>query len=221
MLKELLPALRATMVLSVVTGLFFPLLITGISQLTMPDKANGSLIRGSAGQVVGSELLAQSFTKAQYFHPRPSAAGSGYAGEASAGTNLSATSDKLINGVPADPKTKTDAFLGVKQLTQAYRKENEMAGNDTVPVDAVTRSGSGLDPDISEANALLQAPRIAKARSLATDQVVSLIHKFKTERELGMFGEPRINVLLINLALDNCASQESGNPSFNLRAVIR
>jgi K+-transporting ATPase ATPase C chain len=204
MLKELLPALRLTVILALLTGLAFPLFITAASQLMFADQANGSLVRSADGKVIGSRLLAQRFEAAKYFHPRPSAAGSGYAGEASGGTNLGPTSAKLINGIQDDPKTKADeSFAGVKQLTESYRKENELPANAPVPVDAVTRSASGLDPDISENNALLQVPRIAKARNLTADSVTNLVHKCKTERELGILGEPRINVLLLNIALDN------------------
>jgi K+-transporting ATPase ATPase C chain len=154
--------------------------------------------------VIGSRLMAQRFESAKYFHPRPSAAGSGYAGEATGGSNLGPTSAKLIMGIADDPSTKADeSFAGIKQLAENYRKENELAADYPVPVDAVTRSGSGLDPDISEANAILQAPRIAKARNLKPEAVEELVRKMKTERDLGILGEPRINVLMVNMALDN------------------
>lgn len=204
MLKELIPAFRITLVLALLTGLAFPLLITGAAQVLFPVQANGSLIRDGKGKVIGSKLLAQKFEAPKYFHPRPSAAGSGYAGEASGGTNLGPTSSKLIMGIADDPATKADeSFSGIKQLAEGYRKENGLAENAAVPVDAVTRSASGLDPDISEANALIQAPRVAKARGAKEDAIVDLIHKCKSERDLQIFGEPRINVLKINLALDN------------------
>jgi K+-transporting ATPase ATPase C chain len=203
MLKELIPALRITLVLALLTGLAFPLLITMLSQVIFPDQANGSLVKVD-GKVVGSKLLAQSFESPKYFHPRPSAAGSGYAGEASGGTNLGPTSAKLIDGIADDPATKTDeSFLGIKQLAENYRKENGLSAETPVPVDAVTRSASGLDPDISEANALLQADRVAKARQLKLDAVTELIHKYKSNRDLQILGEPRLNVLTINLAMDN------------------
>lgn len=203
MLKELIPAFRMTLILALLTGIAFPLLITAISQFIFPDQANGSLLR-SNGKVIGSKLIAQRFDSPKYFHSRPSAAGSGYAGEASGGTNLGPTSSKLIMGIPDDPATKADeSFAGIKQLAEAYRKDNELAADAPVPVDAVTRSGSGLDPDISEANALLQAPRVARARNLKPEAVTDLIHKFKSERDLGILGEPRLNVLTINIALDN------------------
>jgi potassium-transporting ATPase KdpC subunit len=203
MLKELLPAIRMTIVLALLTGLAFPLLITVVSQFVFPDQANGSLLSAN-GKVIGSRLMAQRFESAKYFHPRPSAAGSGYAGEATGGSNLGPTSSKLIMGIADDPSTKADeSFAGIKQLAENYRKENELAADYPVPVDAVTRSGSGLDPDISEANAILQAPRIAKARNLKPEAVEELVRKMKTERDLGILGEPRINVLMVNMALDN------------------
>jgi K+-transporting ATPase ATPase C chain len=204
MLKEVLPALRMTIILALLTGLAFPLFITAVSQLMFAEQANGSLVRSANGKVIGSRLLAQRFESAKYFHPRPSAAGAGYAGEASGGTNLGPTSSKLIMGIPDDPATKADeSFAGIKQLAESYRKENDLPVNAPVPVDAVTRSASGLDPDISESNALLQVARVAKARNLSAENVTNMVHKSKMERELGILGEPRINVLLLNLALDN------------------
>ncbi|MFN8551453.1 MAG: K(+)-transporting ATPase subunit C [Candidatus Obscuribacterales bacterium] len=204
MLKELIPAFRMTFVLALLTGLVFPLLITAVSQAIFPEKANGSLVRNDKGTVVGSALLAQKFEAPKYFHPRPSAAGSGYAGEASGGTNLGPTSTKLIMGIADDPNTKADeSFAGIKQLAESYRKENELDPNAAVPVDAVTRSASGLDPDISEANAMMQAPRVARARNLKADDVKAMIRKYRTDRDLQILGEPRLNVLTINMALDN------------------
>lgn len=204
MLKQIIPALRMTLVLAILTGLAFPLLITAVAQVLYADKANGSLVRDNAGKVIGSKLLAQKFESAKYFHPRPSAAGSGYAGEASGGTNLGPTSSKLLVGVPDDPSTKADeSFAGIKQLAESYRKENSLGANQAIPVDAVTRSASGLDPDISEANALMQAPRVANARNLKLDAITDMIHKYKTDRDFQILGEPRVNVLTINMALDN------------------
>lgn len=193
-----------TFVLALLTGLVFPLLITAVSQAIFPEKANGSLVRNNKGDVVGSALLAQKFEAPKYFHPRPSAAGSGYAGEASGGTNLGPTSAKLIMGIADDPNTKADeSFAGIKQLAESYRKENELDPNAAVPVDAVTRSASGLDPDISEANAMMQVPRVARARNLNADEVKAMIRKYRTDRDLQILGEPRLNVLTINMALDN------------------
>ena len=204
MIRQILPALRATIVLAVLTGLLFPLAVTGLAQAMFPAQANGSLIRGANGKVIGSRLIGQSFTKPEYFHPRPSAAGAGYGAEASSGTNLGPTSSKLLEGIPDDPKTKDtdESYAGVKQLVQAYRTENGLSPDAKVPVDAVTRSASGLDPHISVANALLQAPRVAQARKLPVDQVEALVRKHTEGRDLGLLGEPRVNVLELNLALD-------------------
>ncbi len=203
MLKQIVPALRMTLVLAVLTGLAFPLLITALAQVLFADKANGSLVRDNTGKVIGSKLLAQKFESARYFHPRPSAAGSGYTGESSGGTNLGPTSSKLILGVADDPSSKADeSFAGIKQLAESYRKENSIGAGESVPVDAVTRSASGLDPDISEANALMQGPRVANARNLKLNEVTDMIHKYKTDRDLQILGEPRVNVLTINMALD-------------------
>ena len=155
-----------------------------------PDsQANGSLVRDSSGNVIGSAILAQNFTQPEYFHPRPSAAGSdGYDATASGGSNLGPTNQKLIDNV-------TDR-------TAAYREENGLADDALVPVDAVTTSASGLDPDISPANALIQASRVAKARGMSEDQVRGMVNQYTEGRTLGILGEPRVNVLRLNLALD-------------------
>jgi K+-transporting ATPase ATPase C chain len=194
MLSQLISGLRATLVLALYTGIIFPFVITGIAQVAFPRSANGSLVTDAGGTIVGSSIIAQSFTKPEYFHPRPSAAGSGYAGEASGGTNLGPTSKKLIEG--------DSGFPGVKQLADAYRKENNLAGDALVPVDAVTRSGSGLDPHISTANAALQIARVAKTRGLDEAFVKGIVNKYTEDRDLGFLGEPRVNVLLVNLDLD-------------------
>jgi K+-transporting ATPase ATPase C chain len=167
------------------------------------EQANGSLIRRDGG-VVGSSLIGQGFSRPEYFHPRPSAAGSGYTGEASGGTNLGPTSAKLLDGQPDDPKTKDtdESFAGVKQLVESYRKENRLTPDARVPVDAVTRSGSGLDPHISQANALLQVGRVAAARGKSPQELQELVRRFTEGRDLGLLGEPRVNVLLLNLELD-------------------
>lgn len=182
-------AVLMTIVLTVLFGLVYPLTMTGISQVLFPVQANGSLIRDSSGKVIGSALLAQSFAQPQYFHPRPSAAGSdGYDATSSGGSNFGPTSQKLIDTVGA--------------RVDAYRQENSLAPEAAVPVDAVTTSASGLDPDISLANALLQAGRVARARELSEDQVRSLVSQYTEGRTLEMLGEPRVNVLKLNLALD-------------------
>lgn len=205
MLKQLLPALRATLVLALLTGLLFPLAITGVAQVLFRDQANGSLVRSAEGKVIGSRLIGQPFSKPEYFHPRPSAAGSGYDGTASSGTNLGPTSNKLLNGIhkkTADGKDDPGNYDGVADLVAAYRKENGLSATTTVPVDAVTRSASGLDPHISPANALLQAARVAQARNLPPAEVEALVRQQTEGRELGLLGEPRVNVLELNLALD-------------------
>lgn len=204
MLKQIIPAIRATVVLSILCGIAFPFALTAMAQLLFPEQANGSLIRNKEGQVIGSKLIGQQFVKPQYFHPRPSAAGSGYAGEASGGTNLGPTSSKLIMGQPDDPSSKDvdESFAGIKQLAQAYRSENMLKDNEKVPVDAVTRSGSGLDPDISPENAQFQMRRVAKQRGITEEKLGKLIESYTEGRQFGIFGEPRINVLLLNIALD-------------------
>lgn len=196
--------LRITLVLAVLTGLVFPALVTVVGQSLFPYQVNGSLLRNSAGQVIGSALIGQQFTGAQYFHPRPSAAGTGYTGEASSGTNLGQTSVKLFEGATDDPTTKQidESFLGIKQLAESYRKENGLPASFAVPVDAVTRSASGLDPDISLINARIQASRVAKARNLSLLEVLKTVDKYTQHRQFGILGEPRVNVLLLNLALD-------------------
>ncbi len=204
MIKLFMQATRATIVIALLTGLVFPLVVTGVAQLLFPNQANGSLLKDSHGQTIGSALIGQQFSKAQYFHPRPSAAGAGYAGEASAGSNLGPTSQKLFEGIADDPKTKPDeSFAGVKQLAQAYRVENNLSAGEKIPVDAVTRSGSGLDPHISVANAKIQAVRVATARNLPLAVVMSDLEKYTEPRQLGILGEPRVNVLLLNIALDS------------------
>ncbi|PWT94675.1 MAG: potassium-transporting ATPase subunit C [Candidatus Melainabacteria bacterium] len=204
MLRHMMPAIRATLLIAFLSGLFFPALITVLAQLMFPDQANGSLLRNHKGEVIGSKLIGQNFSRREYFHPRPSAAGSGYAGEASSGTNLGPTSAKLFLGQSDDPASKDidESFAGVKQLAEKYREENHFSKNEKVPVDAVTRSGSGLDPHISQANALMQARRIAKARSIDLNVITDIIEKHTESRDLGIFGEPRVNVLMLNLALD-------------------
>lgn len=205
MAKQLMISLRITLILLLIVSGVYPLVVWGVSQAVFPQQANGSLVQ-SGGRTVGSRLLAQGFTRPEYFHPRPSAAGAGYDGTASGGTNLGPTSDKLINGVhkpkTADGKDDPSDFDGVKDLAAAYRAENNLSANALVPVDAVTRSASGLDPDISLANAQAQAARVAKARGLSADDVVRLVHANLLGRGLGFLGEPRVNILELNLALD-------------------
>lgn len=204
MLRQLRPAIMSVLVMTIVFGFLFPLVITAIAQVAFHRQANGSLITKN-GKVIGSELIGQNFTGTGYFHPRPSAAGSGYDGSASGGTNLGPTSDKLINGIHQklpDGKDDPGNYDGIKDLAAAYREENGLQAHAPVPADAVTRSASGLDPEISPANAQLQAARVAKARGVSDDQVRALVTKNTQGRQLGALGEPRVNVLKLNIALD-------------------
>lgn len=207
MRQHLLPAVRATVVLALLTGLAWPLAFTAFAQAVFPRQAAGSLLRNEQGRIIGSSLLGQRFSKPEYFHPRPSAAGvDGYAGEASGGTNLGPTSARLLDGVhqpkTPDGKDNPDNFDGIKDLVSAYRRENGLASDALVPVDAVTRSGSGLDPHISASNARLQVKRVAKARRLSEDQVMGLVKRSTELPTLGILGTERVNVLALNLALD-------------------
>jgi K+-transporting ATPase ATPase C chain len=188
-IQHLRSAILMTVVLTVLLGIVYPLAMTGISQVLFPSQANGSLVRDAQGKVIGSAILAQNFTQPQYFHPRPSDAGSdGYDATSSGGSNLGPTNQKLIDGV--------------KGRAAAYRQENGLAEGSQVPVDAVTTSASGLDPDISPANALIQAARVAQARGLPDGQVRALVAQYTEGRMLGILGEPRVNVFKLNLALD-------------------
>jgi K+-transporting ATPase ATPase C chain len=187
MLQQLLPALRITLVMTVLTGLIYPLAVTGLCQALFHDKANGSLITLN-DQVVGSSLIGQNFTKARYFQPRPSAAGNdGYDPTASGGSNLGPTNQKLIDRVKAS--------------VEKFRKENPTFKG-PLPADLVTTSGSGLDPHISPASAAAQVQRVARARGISPDQLQSIVDEHTESRDLGFLGEPRVNVLLLNLALD-------------------
>jgi len=187
MWQQLLPGLRMMLALTVLTGLIYPLAVTGLCQMLFRDQANGSL-KTVNGQVVGSILIGQNFSKPEYFQPRPSAAGSdGYDGTASGGSNLGPTNQKLIDRV----KASVDKF---------HKENPSYAG--PLPADLVTMSGSGLDPHISPASALAQVDRVAKARGLSPDQISPLLHAHIEGRDLGFLGEPRVNVLLLNLDLD-------------------
>lgn len=188
LLDEVLPSLRATIVTLVLTGLAYPLVMTGLAQALFHRKAEGSFLRDASGQVVGSELLAQGFSSPGYFRPRPSAAGDeGYDPLASGGSNLGPTSKRLRERSAA----AVDAL---------HRANPDAPG--PVPVELVTASGSGLDPHLSPAAALWQAPRVAQARNVALERVRSLVADYTEGRDLGIFGEPRVNVLQLNLALD-------------------
>jgi K+-transporting ATPase ATPase C chain len=190
MIRTTIIAIRYTIVTTVLVGIIYPLVVTGIAQLTMRDKANGQLIEKD-GHVIGSAIIAQAFTGDRYFHPRPSAAGNGYDATSSGGTNLGPTNRKLIDRINGD--------------VAAYHKQNP--GKD-VPIDLVTTSASGLDPDISPAAALYQVPRIAAARNLSKDAVENLVEAHVQGRQFGVLGEPHVNVLELNLALDGSAKSK-------------
>lgn len=208
-MRHLRPAVLLTVFFIVLTGLVFPAVVWAIGRVALPHQAGGSLLKDAQGTVVGSSLLGQNFTKPHYFHPRPSAAGAGYDAANSSGTNLGPTSAKLINGIDDDPATKDvdETYAGFTDLAQAYRTENGLLPDAVIPADAATRSASGLDPHISPANAELQVARVAKARGLEPEAVRSVVTTQTQGRALGLFGEPRVNVLLLNLALDSVPSR--------------
>ena len=187
-LLEIKTSLLLTLVFAVLLCGVYPLAVFAGAQLLFPEKANGSLVTDATGAVRGSALLAQSFTSDKYFQPRPSAAGTGYDASSSSGTNLGPTSQKLADAIKAN--------------VAAYRTANGLAADAAVPADAVTSSGSGLDPHISLANAQLQIARVARARALTLSQVQALIAAHTDARDLGIFGEPTVNVLQLNRALD-------------------
>jgi len=192
MWRQLGPAFRMVLIFTILTGLGYPVLVTGLCQMLFPKKANGSLVMVN-GQVVGSSLIGQNFTKPEYFHPRPSAAGSdGYDATQSQGSNWGPTNQNLINRVKAS--------------VEKFRKENpDYTG--PIPADLVTASASGLDPHISPASAEAQAARVARARGISAQQVQQLIAEHTEGRTLGFLGEPRVNVLSLNLALDRLSAQ--------------
>lgn len=239
MWNQILPGLRIKLFMTLLLGIAYPLVMTGISQLIFPKQAGGSLVK-VGDKVIGSELIGQSFSKPEYFHPRPSSAGSGYDASASGGSNLGPTSAKLIRGAIKldDKKNEVVDFDGIGVRLVHFCVENEIpyessipldrykdakgdlddvklikAFNDDkaplifrskvqIPADAVTGSASGLDPHISPATAQMQAARVAKARSISLDQVNQLIARFTENPTLGLLGEPRVNVLKLNMALD-------------------
>jgi len=210
-LAEFKTSLLLTLVLVVLLCGAYPLAVWAGAQVLFPAKANGSLLVDANGTVRGSALLAQNFSSDKYFQPRPSAAGTGFDATSSGGTNLGPTSAKLANGSHAKDASGKDVndpgnFDGIKDLVAAYRASNGLTDNVPVPADAVTRSGSGLDPHISLANAQLQAPRVARARGLALAQIQSLIAQSTAGPDLGILGEPGVNVLLLNLALNQIPS---------------
>jgi potassium-transporting ATPase KdpC subunit len=239
MLKELGPGLRLTIIFTLLTGLLYPVVMTGLSEAIFPKQAQGSLVT-VGGKVVGSSLIGQSFTKPEYFHPRPSYAGGGYDATQSGATNLGPTSAKLLHGTTKmdDKKNEVVDFDGIDDRVVHYCVDNGIPYESSVPLDqfkdsqgnlddvklikafnddkaplvftpqtpipqdAVTASASGLDPQISPANAEMQTARVAKARGISADQVKQLVAQFTEHPDWGLFGEPRVNVLLLNVALD-------------------
>jgi K+-transporting ATPase ATPase C chain len=200
-------ACLVTAVLIVLLCGAYPLAVWAGAQAFFPKQANGSLITDKDGTVRGSGLLAQNFASDRYFQPRPSAAGTGYDATSSGGTNYGPTSAKLANGSHAKDAAGKGVddpgnFDGIKDLVAAYRSANGLTESDRVPADAVTRSGSGLDPHISVTNAGLQAARVARARHLPLEAVEALVAAHTEDRDWTVFGEPRVNVLLLNVALD-------------------
>jgi len=191
MRQILIPAVRVTLVLTVLTGLIYPLAVTGLSQLIFPRHANGSLIVVN-GKVVGSELIGQKFARPEYFHGRPSAAGDGYDGANSGATNFGPTNQNLVNRVRDDIKK--------------FRQENPTYTG-PIPADLLTASGSGLDPHISPASAFAQVDRVAQARGVASDAIRGILERHVEGRQFGIFGEPRVNVLALNLDLDRSAAK--------------
>lgn len=239
---QILPGLRINIFATILFGVAYPLAVTGVCQTLFPHRANGSL-NTSGDKVIGSEIIGQNFSKPEYFHPRPSSAGSGYDATSSGGSNLGPTSAKLFHGTTKmdDKKNEVVDFDGISLRIVHYCVENDIpyessarldqfkdstgnlddvklikAFNDDkgplqftpkalIPADAVTASGSGLDPHISPANAEAQAARVAKARGISVDQAARLIAQFTEGPTLGLLGDPRVNVLLLNLALDRQA----------------
>lgn len=203
--RPLRTALILVSLLTLLTGVAFPLALAALAGPLFAHQAGGSLI--VRGGVVGSELIGQDFTGPGYFHPRPSAAGRGYDAAASGGTNLGPTNPKLRDGSEDDPATPDadESFVGVRELAARYRARNGIPPGAAVPADAVTRSGSGLDPHISPENAALQVPRVARERRLGTEQVRRLVAAHTSGRQLGVLGAPRVAVLPLNLDLDRAA----------------
>jgi len=185
MLSHLRPAVVMIVLLTLLTGLAYPFAVTGLAQIAFPHQANGSLVRGANGNVQGSLLIAQAFTGPRYLHPRGSSAGNGYDATNSSASNLGPMDPKLADRVAKDAAALRAEIPGVQ-----------------IPADAVTQSGSGLDPDISPANAAIQAPRVAQARGLTADQVMAAIRRHEQGPALGFIGQPTVNVLAVNRDLD-------------------
>ena len=190
MTKNLITAFLMTIATTILLGLIYPLVITGLAQLLFHEKANGQIITRN-GEAIGSRIIAQPFTSPKYFHPRPSNAGNGYDAANSGGTNLASTNQKLIDRVRADAAT--------------LHSENP---SQPIPVDLLTTSASGLDPEISPAAADFQIPRIARERGLSESAIYDLVQKHTDQRDLGLLGEPRVNVLELNIALDGASANQ-------------
>jgi K+-transporting ATPase ATPase C chain len=194
--EQIRPLLLSVPLLSFLTGVVFPLVLAALARPLFPHQAGGSLTIAN-GVVIGSELIGQDYSSPGYFHSRPSAAGRGYDAAASGGTNLAPANPRLRDG--------DASFEGVRALAEGYRSRNGLSPDSAVPVDAVTRSGSGLGPQISPANAALQVPRVARARRLGESEVRRLVVEHTSGRQFGILGEPRVGVLPLNLALDRAA----------------
>jgi len=184
MKKTLIISLRYTLITTLLLGIIYPLVVTAFAHLALPNKADGQLISRN-GQIIGSKIIGQNFSSEKYFHSRPSAAGNGYDATSSGGSNLAASSQKLVSRIQAD-----------------VAKYQQDGNSQPVPIDLVTASGSGLDPDISPAAALFQVKRVSQARQLSEDSVRALVMAHIQPRQFGVLGEPRVNVLVLNLALD-------------------
>ena len=204
--QQIRPAILSVLTLTLLAGCVFPLLLFAIGRPLFPRQAAGSLIK-IGDVIVGSEFIGQEFTRPEYFQSRPSAAGSGYDATASGGTNLGPNNPKLRNG-SAD-------FAGIRQLAEEYRKRNDLAPDAPIPMDAVTRSASGLDPHISPANAELQVSRVARARGVSEEAVRRLVMGHTQGPQFGMLGQPRVAVLKLNLALDETFKRPAQPPSSN------
>lgn len=191
-MRQVRPALLSVLVLTLLMGGIFPLLLFALAVPLFPRQTSGSLLRLD-GMVIGSSLIGQDFTGREWFQPRPSAAGAGYDATASGGTNLAPGNRTLADG--------GSGFVGIRSLSEEYRRRNGLSPDTPIPIDAVTRSGSGLDPDISPANALLQVARIARARNLPETTIRRLVEGHVVGPQLGFLGDPRVSVLELNLAL--------------------
>jgi K+-transporting ATPase ATPase C chain len=193
--KQLWPAIALTFVLMIITGLVYPGIVTGLAQVMFPRQANGSLIVAQNGQVIGSALIGQSFSRPEYFHPRPSAAGAGYNDTLSGGTNKGPTDRKLADTLIA------------QAVDSVVAQDSAVKGQ--IPSDMVTSSGSGLDPHISPADAALQVGRVARVRGVAVDRVQTIVAAHTQGRQFGFLGEAHVNVLTLNLALDSLAPMKA------------